>query len=121
MERAATAGEARVSLELDVWALPLGSGEEPLPQTVGAQDPALRIVVEVCLHDLVEDLLVHGRVLDRNERLDAAVEVSRSQSADEMNTRVSRRGAEPGAEAHDPGVLQDGPDGAFDRVPKLAS
>jgi hypothetical protein len=95
VECTATAGEARVSHELDVWALPLGSGEEPLPQTVGAQDLVLGVIVEVCLHDLVGDLLVHGRVLDRNERLGAAVEVSRIQSADEMNTRAWRRGPSP--------------------------
>jgi hypothetical protein len=89
-------------------ALALGSGEELLPQTVGAQEPALDVMVEVWLHELAEDLLVHGRVLDWNERLDAAVEVWRIQSADEMNTRASRPGAEPGAEVHDPGVLQDG-------------
>src|ERR1700758_2680071 len=83
-------------------ALALGSGEELLPQTVGAQEPALDVIVEVCLHDLAGDLLVPGRVLDWNERLDAAVEVSHIQSADEMNQglatggRARRRSARSG-------------------------
>ena len=77
VERAAAAREARIDHEIDMRALRLCSRQEPLPRAVGAQDPALRIVVEVCLHDLVEDLLVHGRVLDRNECLDAAVSRSR--------------------------------------------
>src|ERR1700678_1266424 len=37
--------------------------------------PALGLVLKQCNHDLVEDLLMNRGVLDRNQALDAAVEV----------------------------------------------
>src|SRR6202158_4232052 len=39
--------------------------------------PALLVVLEIGHHDLVEHLLVHGRIEHRAQHLDAAIEVAR--------------------------------------------
>src|SRR6516165_12439206 len=77
VQRTAPAREARVGHEINMRTQRLGPGEESLPRAIGAQDPALSVVVKVRLHDLVEDLLVHGRIFDWNQRFDPAVQVSR--------------------------------------------
>ena len=77
MQRAAPAGEARISHEIEMRARGFGSRTLSLPRIVGVQEPALGVVVKVRLHNLIEDLLVHGRVLDWNQCFDAAIEVSR--------------------------------------------
>jgi len=46
--------------------------------------PALRLVLEQRDHDLVEDLLMDGRILDRNQRLDPAIEVARHPVGEEI-------------------------------------
>src|SRR5438093_890877 len=108
VERTAAAREARIGHEVDMRAQGLGTREEPLPRAVGAQNPALSIVVEVRLQDLVEDLLVHGRVFDRNECLDAAVEVTRHPIGRRYeHERLWRRQSVTVTEADDPGVLQE--------------
>ena len=77
MQRAAPAGEARISHEIQMRARGFGSRTLSLPRIVGVQEPALRVVVQIRLHNLIEDLLVHGRVLDWNQCFDAAIEISR--------------------------------------------
>ena len=77
VQRAAPAGEARISHEIEMRARGFGSRTLSLPRIVGVQEPALGVVVKVRLHNLIEDLLVHGRVLDWNQCFDAAIEVSR--------------------------------------------
>src|SRR3546814_15683849 len=44
---------------------------------IGVQGPALRLVLEVGEHDLLQDLLVDGGVLDGRQALDPPVEVAR--------------------------------------------
>src|SRR5258708_38231649 len=46
---------------------------------VGQEIPALLIVLEIRRHDLVDHLLVHGRIENRAQNFDAAVEVARHQ------------------------------------------
>ena len=77
MQSAAAARETRIDHEVHMGILRLCPRTETLPRAVGAQNPALSIVVQVCLHDLVEDLLVHGGVFDRNQCFHPAVEVAR--------------------------------------------
>src|SRR6516165_3441812 len=63
MQCAAAAREARVGHEIYMGAQRFCPREKALPRAVGTQDPALRIVMEVRLNDLIEDLLMHGRIL----------------------------------------------------------
>src|SRR3546814_11382470 len=44
---------------------------------IGSEIPALRLVLQGGDHDLVQNLFMHRRVLDRDQHLDAAVEVAR--------------------------------------------
>ena len=76
----------------------------------------MRVVVEVLLHDLVEDLLVHGCVFDRNQGFDATIEVSRHPiGRRDENRGIGRRQRVAGAKAYDPSVLEKPPDDALDR------
>src|SRR5687767_2864317 len=51
------------------------AGDDPLARARGQYPPALLVVEEVRDHDLVEHLLVHRGVEDRQQHLDAAVEI----------------------------------------------
>ena len=54
-------------------------GLDSFARAVGQYPIALLIVHQVGDHDLVQDLLMHSCVLDRRQRLDAAVEIARHQ------------------------------------------
>src|SRR5918994_6963110 len=76
LERLATSGQARVGHEVlvRVERLLVPAGPDPLARAGGLYRPALLVVEEVREHDLIEDLLMHGRVDDRQQGLDAPVE-----------------------------------------------
>src|SRR3712207_1602817 len=78
LERLAAPGEARVRHEVlvRVERLLAGSRLDALARARAQYPPALLVVEEVRDHDLVEHLLVHGRVEDRQQGLDPAVEVA---------------------------------------------
>ena len=114
-ERAAPAGQARIGHEIAVRGERPGTGRDPPVVPVGAQGPALRLVLEVGDHDLLEDLPVHRRVLDRHQRLDAPVHVARQPvGRGDKDLGLGRGQAPPGAEAQDAAVLEVTPDDALD-------
>ena len=51
-------------------------GRNSLARAVRQDAEALFVVHQVCLHDLVEHVLMDGRIEQRNERLDAPVEIA---------------------------------------------
>src|SRR3954452_5440920 len=51
-----------------------GAGLDPLARARAQSPPALLVVEEIRHHDLIEHLLVHGGVEDREERLEAGGE-----------------------------------------------
>src|SRR5215475_1947155 len=64
--------------------------------------PALHIVLEIRDHNLIEDLLVHRRVLDRHQHLQAAVHVARHPvGGRDEDLRLARRQGLPRTEADD--------------------
>src|SRR3984957_13784207 len=84
-------------------------------RTVRQQLPALLVVLEIGHHDLVEHLLVYGRIEDRTQRLDAAVEIARHHVGRRDvygGFRVRQRVA--GTEAIDAAVLEETADDGFD-------
>ena len=88
---------------------------DPLRAAVRQDPPALLVVGEVGDHDLVEHLLVHGRIEDRHDRLDAPVEVARHHvGRADIDQRLRRRQAMAVAEAEDAGVLEEAADDRLD-------
>src|ERR1700687_5283312 len=81
LERFATARQARVGYEifLGVGRLFARRGLYARRGAVGQEPPALLVVLEVGDHDLIENLLMHGRIEDRAQHLDPAVEIARHQ------------------------------------------
>ena len=77
--------------------------------------PGLLGVLEIGEHDLVEDLGVDGRVLDRHQHLDTAVEVARHPvgGRDEQPGMFGRQAVAVG-EGQDAAVLQEPPDDRAD-------
>src|SRR4051812_25717693 len=78
-ERFATARETRIGHEVFVgveW-LFARRGLDTHRGAVRQELPALLVVLEICRHDLVDHLLVHGRIENRAQHFDAAVEVAR--------------------------------------------
>src|SRR5262245_21108162 len=95
--------------------LRLGFRDQPLVIAVGAQRPALSVVMEISLHDLIENLLVHRRVLYRNQSFDPPVEVTRhpiSRRDEDQGSR--RREPVPRPEAYNSSMLQETTDDALD-------
>src|SRR5215208_134461 len=75
LERFATARKTRIGHEVFVGVerLVARRGLDTHRGAVGQEVPALLIVLEIGHHDLVEHLLVHRRIDDRAEHLDAAI------------------------------------------------
>src|SRR5947209_16193702 len=71
-ERFATTRQARIGHEIlvGVEGFLARCGCYAMPGTVRQELPALLVVLEIGHHDLVEHLLVHGRVEDRAQDLD---------------------------------------------------
>ena len=81
---------------------------------VGAQIPALRLILEIGDHDLVQHLLMHGRIVDRNQGLDAAVEVARHPvRRGDVDLGLRRRQSMTRAEADDAAMLEEAADDAL--------
>src|SRR6185437_17110165 len=78
-QRLAASREARIRHEIIVRVegfLPL-SGNNSLARTVWQNSEALLVVHQIGLHDLIEDMFVNGRIEQRNQRLDASIEIAR--------------------------------------------
>src|SRR6202140_1125454 len=78
-ERFPTTGQARVCHEILVgveWFL-ARRGLYARGTAVRQERPALLVILEVCDHDLADNLLVHGRIENRAQHLDPAVEITR--------------------------------------------
>src|SRR5262249_46230167 len=76
--------------------------------------PALFIILEVSHHDLREHLLVHGRIENRAQDLDSAVEVPRHHiGGRDVDRGLRMRQAVAGAEAIDAAVLEEPPHDRF--------
>ena len=101
-----------------LWAL---NGSSPgaalmrLRGAVGQELPALLVVLEIRHHDLVEHLLMHGRIEDRAQHLDAAVEIARHHvGRGDVDRRLRMRQAVAVAEAIDAAVLEEAADDRLD-------
>src|SRR5262249_28182508 len=116
-ERFATSRQARISHEILVGVerfLALGRFYA-IRGAVGQKFPALSIILEVRDHDLVEYLLVHGRVENRAEHLDAPVEVARHHiGGRDIYRRLRVRQAVTGAETIDAAMFQKPANDRFD-------
>ena len=101
-----------------LWALngsSPGAGLDARRGAVRQELPALLVVLEIGDHDLVEHLLVHGRVDDRAQHLDAAVEIARHHvGRRDVDRRLRVRQAVAVAEAVDAAVLEEAADDRFD-------
>src|SRR5262249_38170488 len=117
LEGFVTAGQARHRHEIVVGierALG-GGGVYALRGAVWQELPALLVVLEVGDHDRAEHLLVHGRIEDRAQHLDAAVEVARHQvGGGDVDGSARMRQAVPGAEAENAPMLEEAADDRFD-------
>src|SRR5882757_9020107 len=111
-ERFATTRQARICHEVLVRVeglLALGRSY-PIRRAVWQQFPALLVVLEIRYHDLVEHLLVHGRIENRAQHLDAAVEVARHHvGGRDVDRGLGMRQAVARAEAVDAAVLEETP------------
>src|SRR3546814_607454 len=63
----AAPGEAGIGHEVVMGGEGVRAGLHPLVAPVRLHDPTLRLVLQIGDHDLIENLTVDGRVLDRNE------------------------------------------------------
>ncbi len=109
--------QARVGHEILVRVeglLALG-GLDPLARARRQYTPALLVVEEIRHHDLVEHLLMHRRVEDRQQRLHPAVEVAAHQvRRRDVDPRLGVGQADAVAEGVDPAMLQEPPDDRLD-------
>src|SRR5215470_390537 len=108
LEGLATAGQARIGHEIlvGIERLLAGGGLYAHRGAVWQEPPALLVVLEIGDHDLAEHLLVHGRIENRAQHFDAAVEVARHQvGGGDVDGRARVRQAVPGAEAEDAAML----------------
>ncbi len=113
----AAAGQRRVFHEELVAVEKLGPGCAQVAgiAAIGRQDPALRLVPQVCGHDLRQDLAFHGRVM----RLDQGFHPPRQVAAHPIgagkeHARLDRGQALAVAETHDAAVFQEPPDNRLD-------
>src|SRR4029077_18138487 len=82
---------------------------------VGEELPALLVVLEVGDHDLVEHVLVHGRVDDRAENFDAPIQIARHHvGGRDVDRRLSMRQSVTGAETIDAAVFEEASDNRLD-------
>src|SRR6266446_2527787 len=94
----------------------IGSIEGGIAQigTVGAQIPALRLILQIGDHDLAHHLLMHRWIVDWNHGFDAALEVPRHPiGRADVDLGLRRRQSMAGAEASDAAVLEEAPDNAL--------
>jgi hypothetical protein len=77
VQGAATTGKAGVGHEVGVGAGGSSARRNAAVAAVGLEHPALRLVIEIGDHDLVQDLPMDGQVLDRHQRLDPTIQVAR--------------------------------------------
>src|SRR5215472_6247210 len=77
LESGAAPRQARIGHEIGVGREVLLASRHVLVATIRQEAPALRGVPEVGYHDFVQHLAVHRLVLDRHQRLDASVKISR--------------------------------------------
>src|ERR1043166_4365212 len=116
-ERFATAGQARIGHEIlvGIERLLAGGGLYAHRGAVWQELPALLVVLEVGDHDLAEHLLVHGRIEDRTQGFDPAVEVARHQvGGGNVDRRARMRQAVPGPEAENAAMLEEAADDRLD-------
>src|SRR6516162_3577630 len=86
-------------------------GFDTLARPLRSEAPALLIVAQIGDHDLLEDLLVHGRVVDRQHRFDSAVEIARHQiRRGDIDMGLLVRKSMTAAEAIDAAMLEETPD-----------
>src|SRR4030095_9766429 len=78
LERLATSRQARVGHEIlmGVEGFLARGRFYAIRSAVGQKIPALFVILEISHHDLIEHLLVHGRIEDRAQDLDPAVKIS---------------------------------------------
>src|SRR5499433_4135690 len=117
LQRLAAARQAWIGHEVlvRVERLLAVGGLDTRGRTVGQERPALFVVLEVGDHDLLEHLLVYGRIVDRAQRLDSAVEVARHHvGGGDVDRRLGVRQAVAGAEAVDAAVLEEAADDRLD-------
>src|SRR5229473_1798572 len=111
----AAPGEARIGHEIGVGREAVFLGGDPRIRAVRRQVPALQRIAQIGHHDLVEDLAMHGHILDRHQRLDAPIEIARHPvgRADE-HLGLVRRQPVAVAEADDPAMFEKASDDALD-------
>src|SRR5260221_7748186 len=116
-ERFATTRKARIGHEIFVGIeglLPF-RGFYAIRGAVGQEFPALLIILEIGHHNLLEHLLVHGRVEDRAKHLDPAVEIARHHvGGGDVDRGLGVREAVAGAEAVDASMLEKAPEDRLD-------
>ena len=87
----------------------------PDARTVGQYPKALLVVHQIGFHDLIEHVLVHGRIAQRHQRLDAAIEVALHQiGRGNVDVRLAARQSVAAAEGVDARVLEKAPDDRLD-------
>src|SRR5215467_12673618 len=117
LEGFATAGQARIRHEIlvGIESFLAGGGLYAHRGPVWQELPALLVVLEVGDHDLAEYLLVHGRIENRAQHLDPAVEIARHQvGGGDVDRGALVRQAVPAAEAEDAAVLEEAADDRLD-------
>src|ERR1700739_3368275 len=117
LERFATAGQARIGHEILVGSerLLAGGGLYAHRGAVWQELPALLVVLEIGDHNLAEHLLVHGRIENRAQHLDVAVEVARHQVGEgDVDRRARVRQAVAGTEAENAAVFEEPADDRLD-------
>src|ERR1035437_7271255 len=116
LERFATARQARIGHELlvGVERFLARRGLYARGTAVRQELPTLLVVLEVCGHDLAENLLVHGRIENRAQHLDPTVEIARHHVGGEnIDRRLRVRQAVARAEAIDATVFEEAADDGF--------
>src|SRR5665648_390576 len=109
-ERRAAAGQAWIGHEIVLGAerLVVRRRRHTLGAAVGHHPPALQIVLEIRHHDLIEDLLVHCRVIDRHHGLYPAVKVARHHvGGADIDYCLAMRKPMTGAEAIDAREIEE--------------
>src|SRR6202022_199880 len=84
-------------------------------RTVRQDLVALLIIDQIGDHDLIKDLLMHGRIENRQQRLDSPVEIALHQvGRRNIDIRLGMRQSVAAAEAINPGMLEKPADDRFD-------
>src|SRR4029077_8744927 len=115
-QRCPPSGQARIGHEIFLGAERFLTRRrlDSLRAPIAPYPPALHIVLHVRDHDLIENLLVHRRVLDRHHHFDAAVEIARHHVCRaDIDHGLAVRQPMARAEAINAGMLQEAPDDAL--------